>query len=358
MYKTNHICGIYLITNKSNGKMYVGQSEDVERRIKYHKLHLSQNKHHNIYLQRAFNKYVPDCFDFKILEECECDKLNELEIDWIKKLGTFGGGYNLTVGGEGATGHVFTDEQRRRMSAAHADVRGEKNPMYGKKMIDVMGEEAFLAYKERTYEKRAETARKNAKNRIYTDEQRKRMSDAAKLRIEKYGHPNKGNKWTKEQRKAHSQVMKGMLTGGKNPNSRRVVLLNTGEEFRTIKDAAKKYGANQFSISACCAGSHRSAGVMDGVRLVWVYKEKFEKMNPKDIEMAIKEAQSPTSGPKNCNATMVTCLNTGEVFGCIMDACRKYKLDASAVVKCCKNKTKSSGKDPVTGEKLRWAYVV
>ena len=44
MYKTNHICGIYLITNKSNGKMYVGQSEDVERRIKYHKLHLSQGK--------------------------------------------------------------------------------------------------------------------------------------------------------------------------------------------------------------------------------------------------------------------------------------------------------------------------
>lgn len=39
-------------------------------------------------------------------------------------------GYNCTFGGEGACGYTYTEEQRKRRSES---LRGEKNPMYGRK---------------------------------------------------------------------------------------------------------------------------------------------------------------------------------------------------------------------------------
>lgn len=37
-------CGIYSILNKANGKIYVGQSVDVQRRFSEHKKHLRKNR--------------------------------------------------------------------------------------------------------------------------------------------------------------------------------------------------------------------------------------------------------------------------------------------------------------------------
>lgn len=49
--------GIYVITNISNGKKYIGQSVDVEDRIAHHKSSLKHNRHENSYLQNSWNKY-------------------------------------------------------------------------------------------------------------------------------------------------------------------------------------------------------------------------------------------------------------------------------------------------------------
>lgn len=37
-------------------------------------------------------------------------------------------------------------------------------------------------------------------------------------------------------------------------------------------------------------------------------------------------------------------------------AAEKYHLDPSSLTKCCKGKSHSCGKHPVTGEKLTWEY--
>lgn len=52
----------------------------------------------------------------------------------------------------------------------------------------------------------------------------------------------------------------------------------------------------------------------------------------------------------------IICLTTNEIFDSIADACDKYNIKQSSMSNCCRNKTKSSGRHPITGEKLRWIY--
>lgn len=122
--------GIYCIENKINGKKYVGQAVDVKTRWRHHRCLLESNKHHSKALQRAWNKYSKEAFVFYMLELCEPDQLNDLERNWIKRLNTFGCGYNMTEGGEGQQGRYWTVEQRQHLSEIN---KGENNPSYGLK---------------------------------------------------------------------------------------------------------------------------------------------------------------------------------------------------------------------------------
>jgi predicted GIY-YIG superfamily endonuclease len=91
--------GIYKIENLINGKIYIGQSIDIEKRWSVHKAELNRNYHCNNHLQNAWNKYGEENFEFVIIEECDNSQLNEREIYWIDKYGSYINGYNLTSGG-------------------------------------------------------------------------------------------------------------------------------------------------------------------------------------------------------------------------------------------------------------------
>ena len=62
------LSGIYKIVNKTNGKYYVGSSNNISKRFRDHKRELTFNRHHCIGLQRAWNKYGSNKFDFVIIE--------------------------------------------------------------------------------------------------------------------------------------------------------------------------------------------------------------------------------------------------------------------------------------------------
>lgn len=95
--------GIYKIENKVNGKVYIGQSVDIEDRWAHHKAKLRHNRHENAHLQSAWNQYGEDNFTFETLTECKRNELNDKEIDWISRYDSCNRkkGYNLTLGGDG-----------------------------------------------------------------------------------------------------------------------------------------------------------------------------------------------------------------------------------------------------------------
>lgn len=92
---------IYAIKNKINHKMYIGMTNNYKKRIEYHLYELRHNKHHSKKLQRAFNKYGEDNFEFCIL--LEVNKMEGLELkekEYIKEYDTYNNGYNCSEGGE------------------------------------------------------------------------------------------------------------------------------------------------------------------------------------------------------------------------------------------------------------------
>lgn len=126
---------IYKLTNKLNGKAYVGQTCDLEARLY---LHSRAYDHRRSSLHRAIRKYGIDAFGFEVLEDGITDRetLNRLEREWIAKLGTTDRkkGYNLTSGGEGRSGYELADSQRKKMSESR---KGRKTSAYQKYVASI-----------------------------------------------------------------------------------------------------------------------------------------------------------------------------------------------------------------------------
>lgn len=105
--------GIYKFQNLQNGKIYIGQSVDIERRYKDH-INRAKNKNsaeYNSSLHCAIRKYGLDNFSFVVLEECNKNLLNEREQYWIKYYNSYKDGYNETTGGNSQEAtKKFTDD--------------------------------------------------------------------------------------------------------------------------------------------------------------------------------------------------------------------------------------------------------
>ena len=102
--------GIYKIENTINGKVYIGQSKNIEDRWRSH-IRASKSKNsvgYNYYIHKAFRKYGIDKFAFSVIEECPIKELNEREEYWIKQYKSTKSkfGYNLTNGGDNTANHL------------------------------------------------------------------------------------------------------------------------------------------------------------------------------------------------------------------------------------------------------------
>lgn len=71
--------GVYKIINKKNGSLYIGSAKFLERRYNVHCSTLKNGNHDNIHLQRSYNKYGVENFEFEIIEYVDIDVLLEKE---------------------------------------------------------------------------------------------------------------------------------------------------------------------------------------------------------------------------------------------------------------------------------------
>jgi len=208
--------GIYGIFNLTNNKVYVGctgSSVGFKSRWQLHKSSLNLNKHFNIHLQRSWNKYGEDNFEFRIIEECNDSVLINREDAWMEYYDSIKNGYNMT----NATRTTISDETRRKMSEAS---KGRKmSEANRQKLIERnKGNKYGLGKHPNLGKKLTEEHKKKISpvGRIHTEETKKKISESAKgkrnalgsVRSEetkkKISEAHKGKKFSEE----HKQKLK------------------------------------------------------------------------------------------------------------------------------------------------------
>lgn len=128
-------CGSIYKIQFPNGKHYIGlTTTSLKQRERQHKTNAKSGD--TRYLYNALRKY--DMVDtFELIEIDTADTLEELcekEIEYIKEYNSYymnGKGYNMTYGGEGTNGYVFTEELKKQQSERRKKYY-EENPDAGK----------------------------------------------------------------------------------------------------------------------------------------------------------------------------------------------------------------------------------
>lgn len=134
----------------------------------------------------------------------------------------------------------------------------------------------------------------------------------------------------------------------------------------------EKYGLDASSIRKCCNGKRRSCGgyqwfkltlddfimlkdnIFTPVELCELFQiENYSRELPEETRKKMKENHADFTGSKNPKAKKVVCLNTSQVFGSAKEA---SEWCGGNVKQNCQGKSKSAGRHPMTGEKLRWMY--
>lgn len=104
--------GIYKITN-IKGKIYIGQSVNIERRFKNYKS-LSQTKK-QIKLHYSFKKYGIETHNFEIIEECIIELLNERERHWQDFYNVLESGLNCCLTNANDIIKIYSDSTKEKI---------------------------------------------------------------------------------------------------------------------------------------------------------------------------------------------------------------------------------------------------
>jgi group I intron endonuclease len=142
------ISGIYQIRNLANGNQYIGSAKDIYKRWAIHVCQLNKNKHHSQYLQRSWNKYGADCFEFAVIEECHIYMLVFREQYYINLYQPV---YNIAKIAGSTLGTKRSAESRAKMSAKRklSTPRRQTLKERLKRSLSAMGHEISQATKDK-----------------------------------------------------------------------------------------------------------------------------------------------------------------------------------------------------------------
>lgn len=289
---------IYKVTNLINGKLYIGlTTKNLEKRRKEHVKQVNNDS--QLAFHRAIRKYGLDNFIWEVIDNAENkDELCNKEIYWISYYKTYtqlknSNGYNMTVGGEGGTGRVFSEETKQIMSELKKGLfDGENNPMYGKHH-------------------------------------------------------------TKETANKISKSLKGKYVGGKNPRAKAIIQLTLDGDFVAEHSNAKEVAVTRFNavngtnIIQCCRGVRKTA-----YGFIWVYKVDYESYSKEKILEMSRLAKLGICGENHARSQKVVKLdidgNFIEEYQSAREGAKTVDGYSSEVSKCCKRNGKYKG--------YKWLY--
>ena len=242
---------IYKVTNKINGKCYIGQTMQAFAQRKGEHLRTAfseKNIRYNCHFYRAIRKYGKEAFEWKILAKglpIEC--LNDAESEMVKQYDSFSNGYNSHSGG--GNGRLVSKETARKISIANKGNRvnlGRRASEETKKKLSLAGLGRKMSEE---FKKKLSDRTKGEKNPMYG----KHPSEETRARLSKRSagknNPNFGKHWSDEIKKHMSDVQKGrkyseerkaqrvgLFVGEKNPMHGKH---HSDETLRKISEAKK-----------------------------------------------------------------------------------------------------------------------
>ena len=202
--------GIYKLTHKDSGKIYIGQSKHLKRRLNEHRRceKSDDKKGSQSVVRRAIKKYSFDAFDFEIILYCqEGEYMNMMETKLIQFYDCLvPKGYNVRDGGNKK---FISEEGRKRISEANS-------------------------------------------GRIVSEETRKKLSDSGK---EHYLNNPLGDEW--------NQKLSIALTGKKKTEDHKLKLSEHRKEFiKNNPNSCKNFLGKQHSDETKKLMSEKHFGIL------------------------------------------------------------------------------------------------
>lgn len=207
---------IYQILNIKNSKFYIGSAKNFKDRKRRHLQSLRNGNHFNAHLQRSFNKYGENNFEFLILEELEnIGLLIEKEQFWIDNLNPY---YNICKVANSSIGIKRRKETIEKIRKANL---GLKHPKW----------------------------RNEIKSKSQSGE----------------NHWTKKKSFSFESKQKMSKSQKNLyLSGYENPNKKKIKQYTLEmvfiREYISITEASKQTGIERRAISHCINKKSKSSG--------------------------------------------------------------------------------------------------
>lgn len=219
-------CGIYRITNTSTGQHYIGSSLNIRKRWNRHREQLRQGEHHSLKLQRAWNKYGEQQFEFSVLETVlDKQALLLAEQWWLDTLQAAASGYNILSVAGSNLGRPMSEAQKEKIRAIRTGSKAsaaarESMSKAGKARMARPEEKARISTVHKGRKRSAETCANitaGKLGKVVSDSARANMSAAQKARAPataetraKISAANTGGKRTPEQRARMAEAQRAL----------------------------------------------------------------------------------------------------------------------------------------------------
>lgn len=125
-------CGIYKIENQVNSKVYIGSSNNLNKRLGRHKRELNSGKHHSVHLQRSWDKYGGNSFEFDTLLYCSEENLTFYEGKLIEEYESYKRQFGYNFYREADRSKVPKETIERMSKQQKEWLKDNENPMKGK----------------------------------------------------------------------------------------------------------------------------------------------------------------------------------------------------------------------------------